>query len=139
MPRRSAASLAVASIEVNARRIKPPPGLPAPVTEIWETLVGSLPANRFHVSDRPLLALYCRALHQAELAFLKLEEFGAAAGDNVSPWLRVCDSALKSAATLATKLRLCPQARADRKTAGIAARNDHAGPQPWDPMPRKPE
>jgi P27 family predicted phage terminase small subunit len=132
MPRKSAAALSVAPVtSVQARRVKPPEGLPDPVQALWRQLVESLPADRFHASDRPLLALYCRALHQAQLAFDKLERHGAAYDDSISPWQRVADSAVKQAATLATKLRLCPQARLDRKVAGPMARNDESEERPW--------
>lgn len=129
MSRKSAAALSVAPIGV--RRIQPPNDLPEPCRSIWRELVDSLPPDRFHASDRPLLVLYCRALHQAALAFEALEQYGAADGDSVSPWLRVADSAAKQAATLATKLRLCPQSRLDRKVAGPAARGSNA-PRPWE-------
>jgi phage terminase small subunit len=84
MPRRSAASLAVASISVQARRLKPPEGLPEPALSLWRQLVDALPPDRFHSSDRPLLGLYCRALHQSNVAFEKLEKYGAADGDAAS-------------------------------------------------------
>jgi P27 family predicted phage terminase small subunit len=134
MPRESAASLAVAPpADFAERRVLPPDNLPEPARLIWREIVEALPGNRFHRSDRPLLALYCRALHQAELAFLKIEQHGATAGDAVNPSVRVLDSALKQVATLATKLRLCPQARLDRKPAGRAARHDDGAPRPWQP------
>lgn len=130
MARKSMAALAVASLETASRRLKPPADLPEPCRAIWRELVDSLPPDRFHASDRPLLVLYTRALHQAELAYEALEQYGAAADDSVSPWQRVADSAVKQAATLATKLRLCPLSRMDRKVAGPAARGGDA-PRPW--------
>ncbi len=129
MPRTSSAALSVAPIVRG--RIQPPNDLPEPCRSIWRELVDALPPDRFHASDRPLLVLYCRALHQAALAFEGLEQYGAADGDSVSPWLRVADSSTKQAATLATKLRLCPQSRLDRKVAGPAARGGDA-PRPWE-------
>lgn len=132
MARKSLAALSVASLDTVSRRIKPPADLPEPCRRIWVELVDSLPPDRFHTSDRPLLVLYCRALHQAELAFEALEQYGAAADDSVSPWQRVADSAVKQAATLATKLRLCPQSRLDRTVAGPAARGGDASNKPWE-------
>jgi len=131
LPRKSSAALGVAPI-TGPRRIQPPNDLPEPCRAVWRELVDSLPPDRFHKSDRPLLVLYCRALYQADLAFEALEQYGAADGDSVSPWLRVADSSAKQAATLATKLRLCPQSRLDRKVAGPAARGGEAAPRPWE-------
>ena len=131
--RKSAESLSVAVVNVSHRRVAPPDELPEPVKLIWRELVDALPGDRFHRSDRPLLALYCRALHQASLAFAKLEKHGAFAAGELNPWLRVVDVASKQAAVLATKLRLCPQSRLDRKTAGPMARTDNDGARPWTP------
>lgn len=133
MPRKSAAALSVANLDTRSRRVRPPESLPASAKLVWVELVDSLPADRFHPSDRPLLALYCRALHQAGLAFEAIETHGATSGDSINPAVRVADAAVKQAATLATKLRLCPQSRLDRKVAGPAARNDESGPRPWEP------
>ena len=130
MPRRSVEAM-LSVVDARHQRIKPPAGLPGPVNEIWGRLVNALPGDRFHSSDGPLLALYCRALHQADLAFGQLEEFGAWK-DEHNPWLRVADIATKQSAVLASKLRLCPQARLDRKVAGPAARNEHGGLKIWD-------
>lgn len=132
MPRKSVQALSVAPVvSVEGRRVKPPDDLPAPVAALWRQLVESLPPSRFHASDRPLLALYCRALHQSNLAYEKLERYGAAADDAVSPWQRVADSAVKQVAVLATRLRLCPQSRMDRKVAGPMARDDAGAERPW--------
>jgi len=130
MPRKSAEAL-LAVVDVRHQRIRAPADLPAPVRAIWSRLVDALPGDRFHSSDGPLLALYCRALHQADLAFGELEEFGAWK-DEHNPWLKVADIATKQCATLASKLRLCPQSRLDRKVAGPAARNEHCGLKIWD-------
>ncbi|MEJ7669575.1 MAG: P27 family phage terminase small subunit [Casimicrobiaceae bacterium] len=130
MPRKSAAAT-LAVVDVRHKRIKAPAELPAPVRAIWSRLVDALPGDRFHSSDGPLLALYCRALHQADLAFGQLEEFGAWK-DEHNPWLKVADITTKQCATLASKLRLCPQARLDRKVAGPAARDELGGPAIWE-------
>lgn len=133
MPRKSAAAT-LAVVDVTKRRLKAPADLPAPVRAIWGRLVDALPGDRFHSSDGPLLALYCRALHQADIAFGKVEKYGAyvADADATNPWLKVADTATKQCATLASKLRLCPQARLDRKVAGPAARTEQDGPKIWD-------
>jgi len=131
MPRKSAEAL-LAVVDVRDQRIRAPADLPAPVRAIWSRLVDALPGDRFYSSDGPLLALYCRSLHQSDLAFGQLEEFGAWKGGELNPWLRVVDISTKQCATLASKLRLCPQARLDRKVAGPAARNEHGGLKIWD-------
>ena len=118
---KSSAQLSVASLELPTRRLAPPTDLPEPCSAIWRSIVDSLPAERFHVSDAPLLALYCRALFQARIAFGKLEDEAAATVP--SQWLKAAEAASKMAALLATKLRLCPQSRLDMKVAGPMARN----------------
>ena len=125
MPRRSAASLTVTPLDASPRRIKPPATLPAPIKELWTAIVESLPATHFHKSDVSLLTLYCRAVHQATLAFKTIDEAQ-------NPAVRVADTSVKQAATLAAKLRLCPSARLDRTVAGKNARRDHAAPKPWN-------
>ena len=102
------------------------------MNEIWGRLVNALPGDRFHSSDGPLLALYCRALHQADVAFAELEALGASREGAINPWLKVCDIATKQSAVLASKLRLCPQARLDRKVAGPAARDEMGGARVWE-------
>jgi phage terminase small subunit len=131
MPRKSVEALRLQSFSASARRVKAPADLPPEIRAIWGELVDALPPDRFHSSDRPLLALYCRALHQASLAFAKLEEHGAAYETSISPWQKVADTNSKIAASLAVRLRLCPQSRLDRKVAGPAARQ-LPETKPWD-------
>lgn len=126
MPRKSAASAATTSIDAKAGRVQPPAGLPEPAKQQWLAIVNSLPADRFHPSDRPLLSLYCQTLVRAQEAMDQLDK----AADPV--WLKFTDTLVKLSATLATKLRLCPQARLDRKVAGPMARGDAAKEKPWD-------
>src|SRR5262245_281755 len=121
---RSTASLTVASLDVAARRLRQPEGLPPPCVALWDAIVASLPADRFHKSDAPLLALYCRAVYQAEQAFASLEQHRATNGSELNPWLKVGDIAVKQVATLSARLRLCPQSRLDMKKAGVRARLD---------------
>lgn len=128
MPRKSVAALSVAPIGV--RRVKPPADMAEPIKAIWRELVDSMPPDRFHTSDRPLLALYCRHLHQAHTALSKIEEHGACDGESLNPWLKVAEASTKQCAVLATKLRLAPQSRLDRKVAGPAARGGDVNP-PW--------
>jgi phage terminase small subunit len=116
--------------DIDCRRVAPPAELPEPAKQLWGELVDAFPANRFHVSDRPLLALYCRAVCQANIAFSWLEKCGAAHGSAISPWQKIADSAVKQVAVLSTRLRLCPQSRLDRKVAGPAARTPSTA-RPW--------
>src|SRR5512144_1973630 len=100
MPRKSAASLAAVPLDPTQRRIKPPETLPAAVRTIWTAVVESLPASHFHKSDATLVALYCRALHQATVAFENIEKHGAFHGTSQNPAVRVADASVKQAATL---------------------------------------
>jgi P27 family predicted phage terminase small subunit len=133
MPRKSAAALTTVALDATQRRVSPPPDLPEPARAIWSQLVDSLPGDRFHASDRPLLGLYCRVLHQADVALRAVEKHGAVDASDTNPWVKVAESAIKQCALLSSKLRLCPQTRMDRKVAGPAAREDQSASKPWEP------
>jgi len=122
--------MSVTVLDHSRVRIQPPEGWPPDLKESWFELVNSLPADRFHASDRPLLGLYVRSLAQANAAFDQLEALADESA--TSPWLKAADISTKACATLAQKLRLSPSARMDRKTAAPAAREDLTGARPWD-------
>ena len=126
MPRKSAAAASVAPVTVGRARVQAPDGLPESAKKQWAEIVSSLPADRFHASDRPLLALYCQNVARASHAMAELER------DPDGPWLKVADVHTKLVSSLAARLRLCPQSRLDRKVAGPAAREDAGQSKPWE-------
>ena len=122
MPRRSAASLTI--LTSGPRRLEPPPELRGTEADVFRQTVASMAADHFQGEDILLLAAYCRAAALERRAAEELQ-IGAVVGSMPSPWLAVHASAVRSMATLATKLRIGPRARnpANRRAA-------KAGPAP---------
>jgi phage terminase small subunit len=121
MPRKSASSYVLPAIH-------PKPSLPRPSTDlapeplhVFNQLVATSPAGHFRASDAPLLETYATAIAQARRADRELAASGPVVGGRASPWLRVQADAARVIASLAMRLRLCPQARA---TARSTARGD---------------
>lgn len=109
MPRRSKASLTIASI-TPIRRLEPPPELGPIDAEVFRSTVASVAPSHFQAEDVPLLASYARTvvlLRQASAELAREPVVGTAP----SPWLRVHSGLIRSLAILTTRLRLGPRAR----------------------------
>ena len=92
---------------------------------VWRGIVNSLPADFFRSSDVPLLANYCRfAVRSNYLAGRLTEDPMDAEADKM---LRGATASLTS---LATKLRLCPNARMRTDNAKATAR-PQSEKRPW--------
>lgn len=128
--RKSAAALAVAPIP-RRNRPEPPDGLPATAAAYWRAIVSSLESDYFHASDLPLLRAYVVALAALDEARAALAEAGPVVGGKTSPWLTVAEKETRAVVALAARLRLAPQSRLDRTTAGPKARNA-GGAAPWE-------
>lgn len=86
----------------------------------------ALPVDHFRPQDWPLLRSYCEAeaLHFKATAVLDKDgavievtnKFGTS--EQRSPWFDVQKQSASTMAMLATKLRMCPNARIDPKRAG---------------------
>src|SRR5215831_10722476 len=103
MPRKSAASLQLATIPGAPQRLHPPLELNATERKIFIDLVASNKPEHFRNSDTPLLAAYCRAI--------ALERRSAAAlakGDDKA--LVHWREAVRAMIPLSLRLRLSPQA-----------------------------
>lgn len=102
-----------------ARTLEPPAEFTAGSVErqIFVETVLSVPDGHFAGEDRVLLAEYCRA---SALARRASEELAASAvvGSVPSPWLAVHGSAVRSMATLSTRLRLGPRSRSQNTRKG---------------------
>jgi hypothetical protein len=120
MPRKS-----VTGLVINAKhaRIAPSRGLTGAVRERFVAIVASTPATHFVESDRPLIDAYARTLDLCDQAAEALEREGALIAGRPNAWLRVLAGQTRLAAQLARALRLTPQSRLDRKTAGADAGN----------------
>jgi hypothetical protein len=113
MPKRSTASLTIASISPGPRRLEPPPELGAGSIEreIFSQTVASVPAGHFGAEDLPILSAYARAAALERRAAEELQ-VSAVVGGQPSPWLAVCTSATLSMLRLSVKLRIGPRSRA---------------------------
>jgi phage terminase small subunit len=125
MPRKSTASLSVIRPAGAPKVLRPPSHLSADLVSAFHEIVATTPASHFRASDAPLVERYAVALVLARQANDALASEGPVIAGRVNPWITVAEKADRAIVALAAKLRLCPQARTDPKTAG---RN--AGPAP---------
>jgi len=128
MSRKSAAALTVVPFRPPPR-LRPPADLTEAQAAIWRQVVDSLPAGRFHLTDRLLLVSYVQASARVVEAGEHLRR-GAIRAGRPSPWFGVWERALRMQLSLARSLRLLPSARLDRTVAGRHARHD-SSVQPW--------
>ena len=95
--RRSNSEVRVVAFEGVRRRIEPPPDLTADELHIFKDVVGSCAPSHFVEGDRPLLTVYCAALHLSRL-------YGEHGGNGVAQKMR--PQTAKLVAILANRLRL---------------------------------
>ena len=130
MPRRSSAALAVPQVSGEPLVPQPSAGLSVPVKTIFHELVKTSPRGHFRPSDAPVLEAYAAAIATIRGAEHELAENGPVTpAGRVSPWVRIRTEAGKTIASLAMRLRLCPQARATSRAT--AREKDYVGPRPW--------
>jgi hypothetical protein len=106
--RKSAADLAFPNVNGEPPRVDPPPHLSEPERSCFEEITRSCSPRHFVPSDAPLLVLYVQAFVLAQSAIKDAATDDAA----LARWER----AARVCATLATRLRLAPQARLDAKS-----------------------
>jgi len=107
------------------RLLQPPPSLTATEAQLFREMVVSCAADHFVPSDAPLLATYCQAAVLLRGAAKRMHKDPAA----VAIW----EKGARVQATLATRLRLAPQARSDPRTIArhAATHRPSAYDQPW--------
>jgi hypothetical protein len=133
--RKSAAELSVIGphgVET-IRRPEPPVELSQREAETWRRMVNAYPADRFDPGAQPVLALLCRHIEAArKLAALirQAEEDDDFDLDHWRALLRDQDRESGRIASLATRLRLTPQARYVPHSAAARAQSDF--PKPWE-------
>jgi phage terminase small subunit len=132
MSRQSAAALAV--VPIGKTRLMPAGDLSPEQEKLWRRLIGSMPPGHFHPSDEPLLRSYVEVTERVQMAQAQLAKGVVNKRGKVSPWLKIYDGSVRLQASLASRLRLAPQARVDRRKAGAAVRADAAA-GPWDAGP----
>jgi hypothetical protein len=117
--RRSSASLvALPNVEGKPPRLSPPAYLNAKERKLSIDLVASCDPRHFVESDVPLLTSFVQATLLSRSAARKPKD------------IAIWEKAVRAQATLATPLRLAPQARTDPKT--IACQQPYRGPCPWE-------
>ena len=110
----------------------PPEHLNDDAKKMWNTVIDDHPTGWFKVSDLPLLEAYCEAYATTLEANKNIEIEGAVLTNHLdnrvsNPWVDIRRKEVATMSTLATKLRLAPNARYDRKKteAGLkAGQND---------------
>jgi hypothetical protein len=107
--RRSSDNLKVIAFKPGQTRIDPPADLSEAEAEAFRRIVADCTADHFVASDVPLLVSYVQSTLLSRRAARALSNGN---GDALVVW----QTATKMQATLATRLRLAPQARTDPKT-----------------------
>jgi len=122
MPRKSASALTVfPTVDVRSSRLQPRDDAPTEVKDIFRKLVMSVRPEHFRTGDQDLVEQYAQAVLLARQAFGELEIGGSVTADGkMSPWVTVLEKSHRSAAALAQRLRICPQARSLARTVGRA-------------------
>jgi len=116
--RKSAANIAL-NVDGTPPRLEPPAYLEHDERTLFSELIASCDARHFVESDLPLLTSFVQATLLAR----------GTARDPLQ--VAVWEKAVRMQATLATRLRLAPQARMDPKTIGRRMQSP-VGPPPWE-------
>jgi hypothetical protein len=125
--------MSVMPVRANQQRPGPPDELTPPQAELWRAVVASSPEGWFREGD-VLLAAFCRhSVSANELARL-IDSYGAVPDDlrSFGRLLAMRERETRMLSSLATKLRLTPQARMHPRSAGRAFDNVSTGPKPWE-------
>lgn len=139
--RKSAASVAVAAQVAPAlasNRLRASGHLSDAEQSVWCRMVNDHPANAFTETHRDMLDLYCQHIVTAQVLDDELKAFDR-------EWLRDDDGLkrydrllsmrereVRSASSLATRLRITRQATADPKTVGRANSSMGRSRKPWE-------
>jgi phage terminase small subunit len=115
--RRSAAELAIVT-PTGERVLRCRPEAPDEVREVFARIVADVGADHFRSSDADLVEQYASAIVLARQAYAVLREEGPVKDGRVNPWQTVLEKANRASVALSQRLRLAPQSRLDRKTAG---------------------
>jgi hypothetical protein len=121
--RKSSDELAVINVNGDPPRLDPPPTLTDPERALFVEIVQACSPKHFVPSDLPLVVSYV----QATLLSRQAVTNAATAPAMLTLW----EKATRMQATLATRLRLSPQARTDPKTIGRQM-PQRIGPAPWE-------
>jgi hypothetical protein len=120
--RRSADELATPNVDGEPPRLDPPPNLTTDERSLFVEIVEACSPKHFVPSDLPLLVSFIQSTLLSRQAIKNAANDGAA--------LAVWEKATRMQATLATRLRLAPQARLDPKT--LARQQPNLVRPPWE-------
>lgn len=139
--RKSAASVAVVAQVgplVSESRLLPSLHLSDAEQTVWARLVNDHPATAFTETHRDLLELYCQHIVQAQLLADEIQGFDRvwlADDDGLKRYDRMLsmrEREVRSASSLATRLRITRQATTDPKTVGRANASTARSKKPWE-------
>jgi len=120
--RKSASYLAAPPVDGGQPRLQPPSFLTNDEQALFTELVEACAPQHFVKSDEPLLVAYVQAILVSRQAVRD-------AGKDDTAALSLWEKSTKLAASLATRLRLSPQSRAEPKS--VARHLPSALPRPW--------
>ncbi|PKH20223.1 hypothetical protein CIG19_18910 [Enterobacterales bacterium CwR94] len=129
---------AVALPSLPENRLQPSIHLSDPEITVWIRLVNDSPANSFSETHRDMLEMYCRHVVQARLLTTQIEDFEMewlSRDDGLKRYdklLTMREREVRSASSLATRLRITRQATVDPKTVGRANSNMPTEKKPWE-------
>jgi hypothetical protein len=92
--------------------------MPASLKQTFIDIVASVPPEHFRTGDADLIEMYASAIALSRRAYAELDRHGPVVNNKASPWIVTLEKAHRSAVALTARLRLAPQMRIDRKTAG---------------------
>lgn len=137
--RKSLAATSAASLPaLSESRLQPSIHLSDPEISVWIRLVNDSPASSFTETHRDMMEMYCRHVVQARIITTQLEEFELewlSRDDGLKRYDRLLamrEREVRSASSLATRLRITRQATADPKTVGRAHNNLAREKKPWE-------
>jgi hypothetical protein len=124
--KRSNAEVVTLNIQGTPARLVAPSGLTAAERKLFTEIVADCHPKHFVKSDLPLLVSFIQSTLISRSAATKL------ARD--PEYLMLWQTATRMQATLATRLRLAPQARTDPKTQGFRSHsaNEDGSRPPWN-------
>jgi phage terminase small subunit len=96
----------------------------------WRRVVERMPAGWFPAETHGLLECYCA--HVTMARFIQAQIRSDRSLENIARWAKAHEAETAAVARLATKLRITPNSRYDRRQAGIACRTEPRGPKPWE-------
>jgi hypothetical protein len=117
----------------------PPPGFLSPsATDIWYSIVESLPSDRFDAASGQLLAIYCRTVATQNRLAIDVDRFERRKRFDSIQFRAYCEALgranrnIQLMASMATKLRLTQQTTMRADAAGAKCRRSGPVKKPWD-------